>query len=207
MIYQALVRGWSLADTLASNRKDQIRKAAGKLFSCRGYQATSVRDIAEAVGIQGGSLYAHVESKEDLLWEIVNHSADRFFAAVEPIVDSDRETLQKLREAIVAHVGVITGDLDAAAVYSTEWRHLTAERRATFAGRRDEYELLFRRMVTQGIRERLLTPADERFATLFVLSSLNWVYQWFKPDGPLTSEEVARKMAEFLFDGLRRRTT
>ena len=191
----------------AISRADQIRRAAQRLFSGRGYQATSVRDIADAVGIKGSSLYAHVESKDDLLWDIVSRSADRFFETIGPIVQSDRAIVQKLRDAIVAHIGVITGDLDAAAVYSTEWRHLTPDRRQSFAARRDEYEALFRQMLGQAIREGLLTPNDERFATLFVFSSLNWVYQWFKPEGRLTSEDVARMMADYIFDGLRRRTT
>lgn len=189
------------------SRKEQIRQAAVTLFRERGYHATSVRDIAEAVGIQGGSLYAHVESKDDLLWDIVNHSAQRFFEALEPIVASDRTIMNKLREAIIAHVGVITGDLDAAAVYSTEWRHLSTERRKTFAGRRDEYEHMFRQLIRDGVRERFLAAADETLASLFVLSSLNWVYQWYRPDGRFTAEELGRLMADYIFDGLRRRTT
>lgn len=188
------------------SRIEQIRRVAARLFREKGYLATSVRDIAEAVGIQGGSLYAHVESKDDLLWDIVNVSADRFFAAIKPIVDSDREIMRKLHDAIVAHVGVITADLDAAAVYSAEWRHLPDDRRRAVGDRRDEYENLFRGMIRQGIRERYLSSSDEVFAALFVLSSLNWVYQWFRPDGRLTAEELGKLMADYIFDGLRRRT-
>ncbi len=189
------------------SKKVLIQRVAVRMFRERGYQATSVRDIAEAVGIQAGSLYAHVDSKDDLLWDIVNKSADRFFAAIEPIMSSDRTTMSRLREAIIAHVGVITSDLDAAAVYSIEWRHLPDERREAFAGRRDAYEQLFRRMIGDGIRERLLSSSDETFASLFVLSALNWVYQWYKPGGRLSPEELGKLMAEYIFDGLRRRTT
>jgi TetR/AcrR family transcriptional regulator, cholesterol catabolism regulator len=185
---------------------DQIRMAAVRLFRDRGFAATSVRDIAESVGIQGGSLYAHIESKDDLLWDIVNHSADGFFAAIEPIAKSDQTVMLRLRQAIIAHIEVITADLDAAAVYSTEWRHLPAERRSAFATRRDAYEQIFRDMIGEGMRERLLATSDEVFATLFVLSALNWVYQWFKPDGRLTAEELGTLMADYIFDGLRRRS-
>ncbi len=187
------------------SRKEQIRRVAVKLFRDRGYAGTSVRDIAEAVGIQGGSLYAHVNSKDDLLWDIVNHSADRFFEKLSPIFAQDQAVMPRLRQAIIAHVGVITNDLDAAAVYSTEWRHLSAERRALFAARRDEYEQMFRGLIREGMEQRLLATADEVFASLFVLSSLNWVYQWFKPDGKLTGDELGKMMAEYIFDGLRRR--
>lgn len=196
-----------MAAEIDTSKREQIRRAAVRLFRQQGYRATSVRDIAEAVGLQGGSLYAHVASKDDLLWEIVNESADRFFAALRPIVGSDRTTVKKLREAIIAHVLVIAHDLDAAAVYSNEWRHLSEARRAEFAARRDEYEAMFRGLVRDGIRQGFVGTTDETFATLFALSALNWLYQWFKPDGRLTAEDLGKLMADYIFDGLRRRTT
>ncbi len=188
-------------------RKDQILQAAAKLFRERGFFATSVRDIAEIVGLQGGSLYAHIASKDDVLWEIVSHSADRFFKTLKPVIDSDRDTPRKLRDAIIAHVGVITADLDSAAVYTNEWRHLSDTRRAEFTARRDEYQELFRGLVRQGIREGYLSPVDEAYATLFILSALNYVYLWFRAEGRMSSEALAKMMADFIFDGLRRRTT
>lgn len=188
-------------------RKEQINRVAARLFRAQGFHGTSVRDIAEGVGIQGGSLYAHVDSKDDMLWDIVNASANRFFSALGPIVESDGEIVRKIREAIIAHVGVITDDLDAAAVYTTEWRHLTGDRREAFARRRDEYETLFRTLVDQGIREGFLAAVDEACGTLFVLSALNYVYIWYRPEGRLSPADVAVMMANFIFDGLRRRTT
>src|SRR3989304_4955231 len=106
-------------------RRDELLAVAERLFSQRGYEATSVRDIAEALDIKAGSLYAHIETKEDLLWEILSAAADRFFAAVEPIVRSDLVTIERLRRVIVAHVGVLTESVSAAAVYMNEWRHLS----------------------------------------------------------------------------------
>ncbi len=188
-------------------KKDQINRGAARLFRERGFHGTSVRDIAEAVGLQGGSLYAHVNSKDDVLWDIVNASADRFFTALRPIVGSDREIVRRIRDAIIAHVGVITDDLDAAAVYTTEWRHLTVEHRAAFARRRDEYEAMFKALVEQGIRGGFLSPVDEASATLFILSSLNFVYIWYRPEGRLSADDIGVMMANYIFDGLRRRTT
>ncbi|NOT00778.1 MAG: TetR/AcrR family transcriptional regulator [Phycisphaerales bacterium] len=196
-----------MAAEIDTSKREQIRRAAVRLFCQQGYRATSVRDIADAVGLQGGSLYAHVTSKDDLLWEVVNVSADGFFAALRPIVESDRTTVKKLREAIIAHVGVIAEDLEAAAIYSTEWRHLSDGRRREFAARRDEYEAMFRGLIRDGIRQGFLAPTDETFATLFALSALNWLYQWYKPDGRLTADDLGKLMADYIFDGLRRRTT
>lgn len=189
-----------------TNTKDQISRTACRLFRERGFHATSVRDIAEGVGIQGGSLYAHMEKKDDLLWGIVNDAADRFFAALEPIAQADLDIMLKLRRALLAHVSVITEDLDAAAVYSVEWRHLTPERYEAIKNRRDDYQHLFRSLVARAIQERLITAPDTSSAALFILSSLNTVYTWYRPEGRLSSEEVGRMLTDYIFDGLRRRT-
>ena len=82
-------------------RRDEVLGAAEELFASRGYHAASVRDIADALNIKGGSLYAHIETKEDLLWEILVAAADRFFAAVTPIVESDLIPIEKLLGGLV----------------------------------------------------------------------------------------------------------
>lgn len=185
-------------------RRDQVLRTAERLFSQRGFHAASIRDIAEALNIKGGSLYAHIESKEDLLWDIVSAAADRFFAAVEPIVGGGLVPIEKLRRLIQAHVRVITDNLEAAAVYSNEWRNLSDDRRRAFAARRDAYEAIIRGLVRECMREGTFAAVDEKFATLLILSSMNWIYQWYRPSGPMTPEEIARKLTEMLFNGLRR---
>lgn len=190
----------------ATSTKSQIHQAACRLFRERGFHATSVRDIAEAVGLQGGSLYAHMNSKDDLLWEIVNVAANQFFSAIRPIIEAETDILHKLRRAMIAHVNVVAGDIDAAAVYTVEWRHLSAERRAAITERRDEYEGLFCSLVSQAIQQRYLTPTDAADATRFILSSLNYVFTWYKADGPLSPLEIGVMLTDYIFDGLKRRT-
>jgi len=185
-------------------RKDQILAAAERLFREKGYLATSVRDIGKAVGVQGASLYHHVGSKEEILWTIASRAADEFFAALEPIIALETATPLKLRKAIIAHVGVITRNLDASAVYFNEWRHLKRKQRDQFARRRDEYEGMFRTLLGQGIREGIFAPVDERFAARLVLSALNWTHQWYRPDGPMTPEEIGSTLADMMLNGLYR---
>jgi TetR/AcrR family transcriptional regulator, cholesterol catabolism regulator len=191
---------------LVIDKKDQIHRVACRLFREQGFHGASIRDIAEEVGLVGGSLYAHIESKDDVLWEIVDAAAERFFAALGPIVEANLAIVQKLRKAIVAHVEVIAGDLDAAAVYTVEWRHLAAQRRTAFTKRRDEYEAMFRRLVREAMQQGFIATADEAMATRFILSSLNYLFTWYKPDGRMTPEEVGRMMADYILDGLKRRT-
>lgn len=185
-------------------RKDEVLAVAERLFSDRGYEATSVRDIAEGLSIKAGSLYSHIQTKEDLLWDILSGAADRFFEAVTPIVNSDLVTVEKLRRVIGAHVRVITDSAASAQIFLNEWRHLSEPRRAQFAARRDAYEQIIRGLVSDGIREGSLADVDEKFATLLILSSMNWVYQWYRPDGPMSPEDIARKLTDMLFKGLRR---
>lgn len=189
---------------LGQDRRSDVLEAAEKLFSARGYEATSVRDIADVLHIQPGSLYTHIDTKEDLLWEILTRAADRFFEAVRPIAESKLVTVEKLKRAIAAHVAVVTRSASAAGIFTTEWRHLGDERRTMFAARRDEYERMFRKMVHDAIREGVFSDVDEKFATLLILSSLNWIYQWYRPDGAMTPEEIARRITDLLFNGLRR---
>lgn len=188
-------------------RREQIRSAAERLFREKGYLATSVRDIGKAVGVQGASLYHHIGGKEDLLWEIACQAADEFFSALQPIVSAEATTALKLRRAIVAHVGVIARNLDSAAVYFNEWRHFEPERRAAYTRRRDEYEGLFRALLAQGQREGFFHIPDEKFAARFVLSALNWTHQWYRPDGPMSADEIGGALADMVLSGLQRTAT
>src|SRR4051794_29847351 len=96
---------------VTDTRREQIFAAASALFSERGYDSTSVRDIARALDLQGGSLYAHIASKEDVLWEIVSRAADAFEQAIAPIAVAALPAPERLRRMIVAHVGVVVGQL------------------------------------------------------------------------------------------------
>lgn len=186
--------------------KDEILRASSALFSERGYHGTSVRDIAERVGLQGGSLYAHIAGKEELLFDIVNRAADQFFAAIKPIVASERDAMQKLRQAIIAHVEVVAGDVEAAAVYTVEWRHLSADQKKAVTARRDEYEKQFRKLISDAIQERYVTATDPAGATLFILSSLNYVFTWYRPrPGGKSPAEVGKMLSDYIFEGLKRR--
>ncbi len=183
-------------------RQLEIYSTAEQFFRQKGYLATNMREIADALGVQGASLYSHIGSKEEILWTIANRAADEFFAALEPVVATTESAPIKLRKAIVAHISVIARNLDAAAVYLNEWRHLGPRRRAQFAKRRDQYEALFRSLIREGVEAEAFAAVDEKFASLVMLSALNWTHQWYKPDGPMTAEEVGEAIADLLMKGL-----
>ncbi len=183
-------------------RRQQIEDAASTLFRERGYAATSVRDIAQALNLQGGSLYAHVASKEDVLWSIVKRAADRFNSEVAPLATSGSPAPMRLREMIRAHVAVVTSSQKDAAVFLHEWRFLSAERRTVMAARRDAYEALFRRTIAEGIAAGEFAATDPRISATAILSALNGIATWYRPDGSLTADEVAESYADLFLKAI-----
>src|SRR6185295_10658916 len=108
-------------------RRREIDNVASELFHANGYAATSIRDIARALDIQGASLYAHVASKEDLLWAIVDRAATAFEAAAGRAVAETpgADAVERLAALVEAHVEVVTADPERSSVFVTEWRHLS----------------------------------------------------------------------------------
>jgi AcrR family transcriptional regulator len=191
---------------MAIDRKQQIYSTARSLFHERGYQATTVRDIAGRLNMQAGSLYAHIESKEDVLWEIVNKAADQFLAAAEPVVASNLPPADKLRKLVSAHVRVVADNLAESSIFLHEWKYLGEERRQAVIERRRHYEHLFRQVIEQGIESGDFTPTDPKMATRLVLSAVNWLPQWYNPDGPLSPEEIADSFCDIVLAGIKNRT-
>lgn len=185
-----------------TSRRQQIEDAASSLFRERGYAATSVRDIAQALNLQGGSLYAHMASKEDVLWSIVNRAADRFNTEVGPLAVSAAPPPARLREMIRAHVSVVTSAQKDAAVFLDEWRFLSTDRRTQIAARRDAYEALFREALSEGIEAGLFAATDVRITATAILSALNGIATWYRADGALSADEIADSYADLFLKAI-----
>jgi len=184
-------------------RRLQIEEAASALFRERGYAATSVRDIARALNLQGGSLYAHMASKEDVLWSIVTRAADRFNSEVGPIAaQTESSPADRLAGMIRAHVGVVTTIQKDAAVFQHEWRFLSPSRRAEMQARRDAYEAVFRDVIQEGVASGDFREVDVRTTAMAILSALNGIPTWYRPTGQLTAEEIADRHADLFLHAL-----
>jgi AcrR family transcriptional regulator len=185
-------------------RREQIEEVASALFSDRGYAATSMRDIAGALDLQGGSLYAHVPSKEAVLASIVQQAADRFHAAVRPIAQGPGTAAERLLRMVHAHVNVVAAGRERATVFLFEWTFLSPERREAVARARDDYEGYFSRVIAEGMAAGELAARDPRVAAVFILSAMNGLAHWYRSDGPLGPEEIADHYADLFLRGLRR---
>jgi len=183
------------------SRRRAIEDVASDLFRAHGYAGTSVRDIARALSLQGASLYAHVTSKEDVLWGIVDRAARRFEAAADAAeLDAELrragDPVEAITALIRAHVEVLTADVGEASVFVSEWRSLGPERRAAVLERRDVYEARFRRRVSDGIAIGAFALVDPAIASTVLLSALNGVATWFDPAGRLPAGRVADNLVD-----------
>jgi AcrR family transcriptional regulator len=186
-----------------TTRFDEITSAAEQLFSAHGYHATSIRQVARAVDLQGGSLYAHIACKEDVLAAIVARAADDFQAALAPILIAGGPAEARLRAAVRAHINVVATNLPAATVYFQEWRHLSPARQAEVRRRRDAYEASWRQLIREGIADGSFGTVEPKTAARLCLSVCNWTYQWLDPAGPLQPDDVADTFSDLILIGLR----
>lgn len=188
--------------TITLSRKDQIFQTAAKLFREKGFEAASMRDIAAELGIEAASLYSHIKSKDEILETICFRMADEFLTAIAEVNDIYFNAEEKLRMAIKNHVQIIADDLDASTVFLREWRNLTGEKLKDFIGLRNKYENGFREIITLGEDENIFETVDKKFAVLTILSAVNWIVEWYKPNGNMTPEEIAKNLSDFILTGL-----
>jgi AcrR family transcriptional regulator len=190
---------------LVETRRRQIEDVASELFRDHGYAATGVRDIARALDIQGASLYAHVSSKEAVLWAIVERAASMFESAADRAMDASegRSPSERLRALVIAHVDVVTAGPEAASVFDREWRHLEGPRRDEIRTRRDAYEARFRRLIGDGVGTGEFAPVDPALASTFLLTALNAVGTWYRPEGRRSPAELANVYADLALRSLK----
>ncbi|MFT5055575.1 MAG: AcrR family transcriptional regulator [Pseudoalteromonas distincta] len=187
-----------------TERKKEILALSQSVLKEKGYAATSVRDIAKALDMEPASLYSHFKNKEDILKITCFEMADKFELAVKEVNDIYFNAEEKLRIAIKLHVEILTQNLDSALIFIRDWRNLTGTSLEKFIANRNSYEVGFREIVQTGIDEGVFNETDKKFAALTILSSVNWIVEWYKPDGNLDAEQIAEKLSNFILSGLKK---
>jgi AcrR family transcriptional regulator len=182
-------------------RRDELVAVATRLFAERGYHGTSMADLAEAMGVQKGSLYSLTESKQDLLISVTREDAAAFHAALDGVADGE-PPLERLRLALRAHLAVVAAQVDAATVFTREWRFLEEPERAAFRAERRRYEERWRDLCREAAeRGALRADLDVDATVLLVLSAANWAYTWISPDAD--TEALADRFFTIITDGVR----
>jgi AcrR family transcriptional regulator len=184
--------------------REAIMDAAMHLFGKQGYTGTSMRDIAGAVGVLPGSLYAHIASKEALLVDIVEDGINRFLAAVQPHAASDASATDRLRAMMIAHVEIVADNPERSLVVFHQWRFLGEDNIQAAITKRREYEKAFIRVIEQGMKTGLFrADLNLRIAVLTILGALNWSPEWLSPEGKLSPKAVGGLIADTLLSGVR----
>ena len=183
------------------SRREELSRQAARLFAEKGYHGTSIGDLADSMGVQKGSLYAHIGGKEDLLYETMRGGAAAFHGALDSVPD-DAPPAEKVRLALRAHLGVVADQLDVATVFVQEWRYLEGERLAEIVAERRRYEDRIRDLFCEG-RDLgdLRADLDVNAAALAFLSAANWAYTWLAPGAD--TDALADRFYVLLLDGIR----
>lgn len=189
-----------------SKPREVILDVATRLFSETGYAGTTMREIANAVGVLPGSLYAHIDGKETLLYEIVEGGIDRFLDAAAE-AGKIEDPADRTRATVKAHLGVVAESPERTLVVFHQWRYLEGDNQARVLDKRKRYEDVFVKIIDDGIASGAFSARiDAKIAVLSILGSLNWAAEWFRPDGPEGPEEVGERLADTILWGLLRET-
>ena len=184
-------------------REAELHAAATRLFRQRGFHATSMQDLGEALGMNRGSLYHYISAKDELLWAILTRALDRLEERVLPILAAEAPPVDRLTDAIREHLRVAADHADELSLIQIEWRALDRARQAEMIRRRDAYEAHWRGTLEAGIADGSLRSFDVRLAGIGILSACNWFTQWYRPGGASSVDEIADAFAELFLGGLR----
>jgi len=187
------------------NTRQDVIEAAGRLFAEKGYHGTSMRDLGRELGLLGSSLYAHVESKQDLLVEVVEEGARLFHASAAAAAAAGGSSDEQLHRLIAGHIGVVLENPDVVRTYLNEARMLDTDHRSRVIAARDAYEQAFRQVIGAGVTDATFRPdLDSKLSSIFILSILNALERWYRPDGSVDGRQLVDEVTAFALAALRR---
>lgn len=189
----------------SGDRGQELVDAAARLFRERGYDATSMQDIADAVGLLKGSVYHYIRTKEDLLWAILRPALIQLVERARSILEDESIPLtERLTLAIESHAESFVENHPHMFVLTQEnGATLTEPRRKELDDLRTEYFALWRRAIEAGRESGELRPGVEPSLTVHaIFGMVNWMFRWFRQDGPVSATDVADQFAAIAIEGL-----
>lgn len=187
------------------SRREQVIRSAAELFREKGYAASSMRDLAQKLGIEAASLYSHIKSKEEILRNLCFDMASEFRKSLDAVEKQDVSASEKLRLGIIGHIQVMAKDLTASAVFMNEHRHLSQPYLRDFLLLRINYINRFKTIIEEGIASgEFKETIDKKLAVMTLFSSLNWMPQWYDPVGTIEPVQLGQQLADMLVNGLKK---
>jgi AcrR family transcriptional regulator len=185
------------------SKKDVITRKASALFRKKGFPATSMRDIAEAIGIEAPSLYNHIESKNEILKDICFRIAKLFTDNLIEIECNTQSNLSKIESIIRFHISMMIDEFESVYISNHEWKHLPEPFLSDFMSRRRNYRSRLAAILQKGIDNQEIRPVNSYVSVLTILSAINGIEGWQKSDKKVDAKLLEENMIKILIEGLR----
>lgn len=186
----------------AKTRKEDILKAAARLFRKTGYKATSMRDIAREVGIEAPSLYNHIKSKEELLSNMLLELANEFVSGMKDILAKQLNPTETLKLLIDLHIDITVAKTNQISLLTDEWRHLNQDSKEEYLRLRNLYEEDFVKVLHYGMNQGLFKKIEVSVTLFSILSTLRSFYAWYTVQESKNLEEIKDQFHSILLNGL-----
>ena len=182
--------------------QDAITKKAAALFRKKGFKATSMRELAENIGVEAPSLYNHIGSKSELLQNICFKIANDFTVQLQLVESSKQTTIQKIEDLIRFHIHMMVDSFDEVFVANHEWKQLEEPYLSNFLNQRKRYESRMVQLVKEGIKKKALKDIHPHVAVLTILSAVRGLEFWQRHKKELAAEELENNIVNHLLNGL-----
>lgn len=189
-----------------SDRRIEILKSAAAAFRRRGYHGASVDEIASALDMTKGNLYYYFQNKEEILFACHDYSLDELLALMDEVRAETSSPDDKLRRLILAFVHMMLDELQGTAL-TLDLQALSPALMKRIIAKRDRFDHGLREIIQQGMDEGSFRTGDPKMIGFAIMGAVNWITKWFDPEGPMTSEDIGQRFADYLVGGLHRRPT
>lgn len=183
-------------------KRELIIAGALKLFRTKGFDGTSMRELAGSVGMDAASMYYYIRSKDEILEEVCFRIANRYVSHLDDIESAAMVGADKVRALVSLHVRLVLEDATAVSVANHDWRCLTKKKLAAYKALRQKYESGFAAILRQAIENGEFRMVNTDVALYTLLSSLRWLEVWYKPERGITAEDLERDVITLLMKGL-----
>lgn len=188
----------------SKRRRQEVMDVAARIFSEKGYEATSIQEIAEEVGILKGSLYYYIETKEDLLFGVIKAAYDAALGVVRELERRDGSALELIEALVYRHAEVFAATQVQSSVFFKEFRALSDDRQKEIREAGDIYSRFLRSQIRRGQGAGEIDPGiNPRLAAIGIIGMMNSMAFWYRPDGPATAEQIGSEFSRLVIGGLR----
>ncbi len=187
-----------------SPRREVIIDKAAELFRLKGYSATSMRDLAENVGVEAASLYNHISSKSEILQDICFKVANTFMTHIDDISSRQISAIAKVEAVLRFHIRQMVEHFAEVYVSDREWKHLSEPYLLNFQNQRRTYRQKIAQLIEEGIEREEIKPIDAPTAVLIMLHAVSGIESWHRSTKKINAEMLEDNMVIIMIEGLKK---